>query len=196
MAGRRCCAASLLLRQWLADFETFRQVTEKGEAFFGQHAGQPMSRGRQDSLSRRSLGGGGELSLPATWRSFTWPEGMPCKHGLGAVVTIISLRIESCFNTICSCDVPNHYFFELEKLRPARAIYFGGKRPINEPSFPIRFDETRSRAAFATLPSSLSFCLRIASTRQADAASRRAKGGVVFQQLLFSAGYWMLNVQC
>jgi hypothetical protein len=48
----------------------------------------------------------------------------------------------------------------------------------------------RSRAAFATLPSSLSY----------DAASRRAKGRVVFQQLLFNVRCllaifrsWMLN---
>src|SRR5450759_4577745 len=88
MVGRRCGGASLSLRQRVADFETLRQVTKQGGAFPGQHAGQPMSHEHQDEFAlalalklcclRRS-------TSPATWRSFTWPEGMPGKHGLGAV---------------------------------------------------------------------------------------------------------------
>jgi hypothetical protein len=51
MVGQCCCAASLFLRQRLADFETFRQVTEKGGLFLGQHARQPMSHAHQDGIA-------------------------------------------------------------------------------------------------------------------------------------------------
>jgi hypothetical protein len=61
-------------RQRVADFETFRQVTEKGGAFPGQHAGQPMSHEHQDEFA---LTLALKLSVPVTWRSFTCPEGMP-----------------------------------------------------------------------------------------------------------------------
>jgi len=37
--------------QRVADFETFRQVTEQGGAFPGQHAGQPMSHAGQDGVA-------------------------------------------------------------------------------------------------------------------------------------------------
>jgi len=40
-----------VLRQWLANLETFRQVTEKGGVFFGQHGGQPMSHAGQDVVA-------------------------------------------------------------------------------------------------------------------------------------------------
>jgi hypothetical protein len=50
MVGQSCCAASLFLRQQVADFETFRQVTEKGGTFLGQHEG-PMSHAHQDGIT-------------------------------------------------------------------------------------------------------------------------------------------------
>jgi hypothetical protein len=60
-------------RQRLADLETFRQVAEKGGAFFGQNAGQPMSHAGQDEF--------------ASARGFEPPlhKWMPNKHSLGAV---------------------------------------------------------------------------------------------------------------
>jgi hypothetical protein len=51
MVGQCCCAASLFLRQRLADFETSRQVTEKGGLFPDQHARQPMSHAHQDGIT-------------------------------------------------------------------------------------------------------------------------------------------------
>ena len=64
----------------MADFETFRQVAEKGGAFPGQNAGQPMSHAGQDGIaSALAL----ELALP---------EGMPGKHGLGAVGEFVRER--------------------------------------------------------------------------------------------------------
>jgi len=38
-------------RQWVADFETFRQLAEQGGAFLGQHARQPMSHAHQDGIT-------------------------------------------------------------------------------------------------------------------------------------------------
>jgi len=54
-------------------FEVFRQVAEQGGAFFGQHAGQPMSQAHQNGIASTL---GLELALP---------EGVPGKHGRGAV---------------------------------------------------------------------------------------------------------------
>jgi hypothetical protein len=51
MVGRRCRAADVFLRQRVADFETFRQVTEQGGAFPGQNPGQRMSHEHQDEFA-------------------------------------------------------------------------------------------------------------------------------------------------
>ena len=60
------------LRQRVADFEALRQGAEQGGAFFGQHAGQPMSHAGQDEFASAR---GFEPPLP---------RGMMGKHGLGA----------------------------------------------------------------------------------------------------------------
>ena len=56
LPDRDCNPATNCFWQWLhgqrvADFETFRQVTEEGGGFPGQHAGQPMSHADQDALA-------------------------------------------------------------------------------------------------------------------------------------------------
>ena len=80
MVGQCCCAASLFLRQRLADFEAFRQLAEQGGLLFGQNAGQPMSHAGQDGIaSARGL-------------KLTLPEGMMGKHGLGAVGEFVRER--------------------------------------------------------------------------------------------------------
>ncbi len=51
MVGRRYRAADVFLRQRVADFEAFGQVTEQNEAFLGQNPGQPMSHEHQDEFA-------------------------------------------------------------------------------------------------------------------------------------------------
>jgi len=70
-----------MIRQRLADFETFRQVTEQGGAFFGQHAGPPTSHAGQDGIASVLA-----LELRCLQRS-KLPEGMPGKHGPHGAVT-------------------------------------------------------------------------------------------------------------
>jgi len=124
MVGQCCCAASLFLRQRLANLKTFRQFTEQGGTFPGQHpsfavgcyggwtpASQCLMLVRMASRPRwlwnwrcppRSTSACNVLRRPPTWRpvhrslgevgSFTWPEAMPGKHGLGAVGEFVRER--------------------------------------------------------------------------------------------------------
>ena len=115
MVGRRCRAASFTSPvgrervpqagegmgwQRVADFETFRQVAEKGGAFFGQDTGQPMSHAGQDGIASA-------LAL-----EFAPPKGMPGKHGLGAVGEFVRERFrDRCPKIIARLveDAPGRY---------------------------------------------------------------------------------------
>ena len=82
--GAACPASphrdDMLLRQFQADFETFRQGAEQGRSFPGQDPGQPMSHAHQDVFaSARGL-------------VFALPEGLMGKHGLGAAGEFVRER--------------------------------------------------------------------------------------------------------
>jgi len=83
----------------MADFETFRQGAEQGGSFPGQDPGQPMSHAHQDKLALPPVLK--LLSRPGTWRSFTCPEGLMGKHGLGAAGEFIRERFRDGFPEGC-----------------------------------------------------------------------------------------------